>query len=129
MTMTRSSHRQLIACTMSLIAALLAGPRPAYAQFPGDLDALDAGMVGDYVFATTVQPDGKIILAGSFTSVLGQPRHYLARLNADGTLDAAFDPNPDVPVYSVALQADGKILVGGDFTSLQPNGAASPTTR
>ncbi len=27
------------------------------------------------------------------------------------------------------MQADGKVLLGGAFTTLQPNGAASPTTR
>ncbi len=29
----------------------------------------------------------------------------------------------------MAVQADGKVLLGGAFTTLQPNGAASPTTR
>jgi uncharacterized delta-60 repeat protein len=32
-------------------------------------------------------------------------------------------------VVSIAVQADGKLLIGGTFTTLQPNGAASPTTR
>ena len=47
-------------------------------------------------------------------------RNNIARLNSDGTLDAAFNPNANNLVTSVALQADGKILVGGDF-----NGANS----
>ncbi|MFN7155716.1 MAG: IPTL-CTERM sorting domain-containing protein, partial [Acidovorax sp.] len=49
----------------------------------------------------------------------GQMRNRIARLNADGTLDAGF--NPDVPnglVYSLAVQPDGKVLVGGAFTTL-----------
>ena len=46
------------------------------------------------------------------------PRNHIARLNRDGTLDAAFDPNADSIVYAIATQADGKILVGGSFTGI-----------
>ncbi len=67
-----------------------------------------------------VQPDGKIIVAGEFTSYNGTPASRLARLNADGTFDSTFaigegfwGPNHDVA--TIALQADGKILVGGMF--------------
>src|SRR5207244_13025909 len=47
-------------------------------------------------------------------------RDRIARLNADGTLDTAFNPNANGNVRSIAVQADGKILVAGDF-----NGANS----
>ncbi len=95
---------------------------------PGDLDSLDANVVGDNVFATMVQPDGKIILAGTFSSILGVSRNNIARLNSDGTLDTSFDPNTDGSVYGAALQNDGKVLLWGSFTSLQPNGAPTPIT-
>ena len=94
----------------------------------GSLDSLEIE-VGGTVFVTAVQPDGKTILAGNFGSVLGAPRNNIARLNADGTLDAVFDPNPNDTVRSVLIQADGKVLLGGDFTSLQPNGAAAASPR
>ncbi len=68
---------------------------------------------------TTLQPNG-----ASRTT-----RNRIARVNADGTLDASFDPNANSPVFSVAVQADGKVLLGGVFKRLQPNGAASSTTR
>ena len=55
--------------------------------------------------------------AANFTSVLGVTRNNIARLNTDGTLDTAFNPNANSIVYSIAVQADGKILVGGDFTA------------
>ena len=82
-----------------------------------------------------VQADGKVLLGGYFTTL--QPngaasattRNRIARVNADGTLDTGFDPNANDWVYSVAVQADGRVLLGGCFTTLQPNGAASPTTR
>ncbi|HBJ84802.1 MAG TPA: hypothetical protein DDZ88_13210 [Verrucomicrobiales bacterium] len=88
------------------------------AAAPGDLDSLNANVVGNFVLATVVQPDGKMIIAGFFTSVLGQPRNNIARLNTDGTLDTGFNPNANNTVYSVAMQADGQILLGGLFTSV-----------
>ncbi len=59
------------------------------------------------------QSDGKIIIAGRFTSVGGQPRSNIARLNADGTLDTTFaNSNITFSIRSLAIQSDGKILVG-----------------
>ncbi len=65
-----------------------------------------------------VQPDGKILVVGPFSQSYGQPRNFFVRLNADGTLDNDFNPNPDGQPYALALQADGKILLGGGFTQL-----------
>jgi len=79
---------------------------------------LDLNAIGSEVFATTIQADGKTLIGGNFTSILGVPRNHIARLNPDGTLDVAFDPNADDAVYAVATQADGKILVGGSFTGI-----------
>lgn len=70
------------------------------------------------VSATAVQPDGKILIGGTFRVVLGVRRNNLARLNTDGTLDSLFNPNPDTSISSIALQADGKILVGGNFSTI-----------
>jgi uncharacterized delta-60 repeat protein len=70
------------------------------------------------VYATAVQPDGKILIGGNFGSVLGVTRNRIARLNTDGTLDTNFNPNASYDVYSIAVQPDGKILAGGGFTSI-----------
>ena len=60
----------------------------------GRLDqTLNLSIVGNFVIATAVQPDGKILIGGIFTSVLGVTRNNIARLNTDGTLDTAFNPN------------------------------------
>ena len=69
---------------------------------------LNLSMVGSYVFSTAVQPDGKILIGGGFTEVLGVARNNMARLNTDGTLDTAFDPNADGIVHSIAVEPDGK---------------------
>ena len=83
------------------------------------LDGFDPN-ANDVVRVVVVQPDGKILIGGEFTTVLGVARNFIARLNSDGTLDTAFNPNANDSVYSIAPQADGKILVGGLF-----NGANS----
>ncbi len=71
------------------------------------------------VTSTAVQPDGKILIAGDFTAVGGQPRNRFARLHADGTLEslATFNPGQgaDAQIYAVAVQPDGKLLIAGQF--------------
>jgi uncharacterized delta-60 repeat protein len=81
-----------------------------------------AGGVYPFVHSLAVQADGKILVGGLFTTLGGQPRNHLARLNANGIVDSGFNPGAgggEYPsVYSLAVQADGKILVGGEFTTL-----------
>ena len=52
-------------------------------------------------------------MGGNFTSYNGEPRNYLARLNADGSLDATFDPGTALngPVNAIALQGATTINV------------------
>ena len=71
-----------------------------------------------YVYAIVVQPDGMVLIGGAFTSYNGTARHYIARLAANGTLDAGFKPGigGDRQILAMALQPDGKIIIGGDFT-------------
>ena len=65
-----------------------------------------------------LQPDGAMIVGGSFSNVNGQAATRLCRLNPDGGLDTNFVGTVGGTVWTVALQADGKILVGGGFTTL-----------
>ncbi|MDP4277411.1 MAG: delta-60 repeat domain-containing protein, partial [Bacteroidota bacterium] len=76
------------------------------------------------ILTTAIQSDGKIIIGGYFTSYNGTPRNHIARLNADGTLDNAFNPGTGEYSYilSIAIQSNGEIIIGGDFTSY--NGTA-----
>ena len=80
-------------------------------------DALSVN-ASDQVRAMAVQPDGKILIGGSFTNLGGQPRNFIGRLNPDGSLDPDFNPNADNSVNCFAVQPDGKILVGGYFQNL-----------
>ncbi len=68
------------------------------------------------VRAIVVQPDGKIVIGGSFLNVNGVGRGGVARLNADGSLDAGFMADgvgADAVVLAMALQPDGRIVNPG----------------
>jgi len=89
----------------------------------------------DDSYVVAVAPDGKIMVAGSTmdypNGVPGFPQAAIARLNADGTLDATFGTGGRVRMtfgpcstacnsvasrpFSFAFQPDGKILLGGVF--------------
>ena len=88
----------------------------------GSLDtSFDPG-ANDAIVSMAVQPDGKILVGGGFTTLGGgtgtTTRNRIGRLNADGSLDISFNPGANDVVDAMALQADGKILVGGVFTAL-----------
>ena len=63
-------------------------------------------------------PDGKILVGGGFTTLGGQARNRIGRLNADGTLDTTFNPGASDYVFSTAVQPDGRLVLGGFFTTL-----------
>jgi uncharacterized delta-60 repeat protein len=73
------------------------------------------------VRSAEVQPDGKIVLGGWFTSYKEVVQNYITRINADGTKDASFNTgtgfNANGYVNTIKLQSDGKILVGGYFST------------
>jgi uncharacterized delta-60 repeat protein len=105
----------------------IAAQRIARLNTNGSLDAGFSSSVGadGYSLSTTIyaialQPDGKILIGGNFTTYGGSARRNVARLNADGTLDTGFDPGTgtNTAINSMSLQPDGKVLVGGYFQNL-----------
>jgi uncharacterized delta-60 repeat protein len=67
-----------------------------------------------------VQPNGKILIGGTFTSIGGVSIVNIARLNTNGTLDTSFNPGTAADlgyVGALAIQDDGRILIGGSFFS------------
>ena len=75
------------------------------------------------VSAIAVQPDGRVLLAGSFTSISGVPRAGLARLNEDGSLDTSFLPgtgiittNSNAFISTLVVLPNRNIMVAGRFT-------------
>jgi uncharacterized delta-60 repeat protein len=101
----------------------------------GTLDTVFNPNPNGVVYAMIYQPNGQIVIGGSFTTV--QPngasspitRNHVARFNTDGSLDMGFNPNTDKTVLALGLQTNGQIVVGGGFATLQPNGSTTPTTR
>ncbi len=91
------------------------------------------------VNALARQPDGKVLLAGDFSTINGIARNRVARLHPDGSLDTSFAPaGPDGAVNDMLLQPDGRILLVGAFANvngvarnrivrLQPDGALDAT--
>lgn len=75
-----------------------------------------------WVETVAVEPGGKILVGGGFTSFNGVARRGLARLNTDGSLDTGFEPNltflDSVRITAIAVQPDGQILIGGLFTEV-----------
>lgn len=70
------------------------------------------------------QADGKVVIAGQFSSYNQIERRSLVRINTDGSMDTAFNQTNffvggttgSAPsITAVAIQSDGKIIVGGNF--------------
>jgi uncharacterized delta-60 repeat protein len=106
-----ATRLKVITVLVSLFVALFARSKTLGQSAFDGFDPMTNGSVD----AFAIEPDGKVLIGGSFTSVFGVPRNYIARLNADGTVDTAFNPNANSYVGAIALQSDGKILVGGSF--------------
>ena len=81
-------------------------------QDPTFLAAPNSG-ANDFIAALALQPDGKIIIGGNFTSFNGYNRYHIARLNSDGTVDTTFNPGlgANGTVWSVALDAAGRVII------------------
>ncbi len=89
--------------------------------FPdGTLDTTFTNSIfsGGTVYAMRMQPNGKLLVAGSFNTPF--PTHLnVARLNVDGSIDGTFtNSNPGGAVFALGLQSDGKVLIGGQFSSV-----------
>lgn len=70
------------------------------------------------VGAIVVQPDGKIVLGGAFTSFNGTPVGHIVRLLPDGAVDTTFHAGSGFngTLLDLEVQTDGKLLACGTFT-------------
>jgi uncharacterized delta-60 repeat protein len=72
------------------------------------------------LWSVALQPDGKVLIGGIFSSVNGGANPGIARLNTNGSLDSTFQPagftrNITSPIRAIAVQSDLKIVMGGNF--------------
>ncbi len=94
--------------------------------FDPDFQKWDQTLFNGHVDVVELQPNGKIVFAGRFTTINGVNYGRIGRLNADGTLDGTFNstaPGFNSGAVAMAVQPDGKIIVGGTFTTY--NGSAA----
>ena len=106
----------------SYLLAIAIFAHPVLAQDEVALSSAFAGGEGvnGQVLAIALQPDGKIVIGGLFSTVNGIVRNNIAHLNDDGTLDRTFAEGPalgiDGQVNAIAIQPNGGIIVGGTFS-------------
>jgi|GEM_PF-864457 len=106
-----------------IAVAFLIGSSLSFAQewkvdtsfnMPVLMDGFSSGGLSNFY----IQPDGKIIITGQFNTVNGVVKNRMARLNADGSLDASFDVGDGFMssiyhqpyVSKITFQPDGKII-------------------
>lgn len=98
-----------------------ATPRAGIArlEWDGRLDpSFDPGVgANGAITLLALQQDGKVLIAGDFTTINGTARNRIARLNANGALDSSFNPGrgPDDIINVLLLDAGGKAVLGGKF--------------
>jgi uncharacterized delta-60 repeat protein len=86
-------------------------------------DQLAQGVNGQ-VNALAIQPEGGIIVGGTFTQAGQFETLNLARYDAEGSVDQTFggadaaERGANGNVYALAVQPDGKIVVGGNFNAI-----------
>jgi uncharacterized delta-60 repeat protein len=85
------------------------------ASAQAELDGF-APAVNGPVTSVAAQADGKVVIGGMFTEVNGVAQPYLARLNADGSIDTSFTPaaGPAQFVNRVAISQSRIFVSGGD---------------
>jgi uncharacterized delta-60 repeat protein len=113
---------KVIAAGRFTFANNIARNRIARFNFDGSLDTtFDPGTGADgEITAAVLQPDGRIVVAGRFTSFNGFTHNRVCRLHADGSVDQFFGLGNgiDNAALSLALQNDGRIIVGGQFSQV-----------
>ncbi len=91
--------------------------------------------VNGIVYAVAADGSGGWYVGGRFTQVGNLPRHNIAHVLADGSVDASWNPNADGWVFALAV-GNGKVFAGGRFTqiggqarnriaALEPNGTGA----
>lgn len=76
--------------------------------------------VNGYIMTTVLQPDGKLIIGGSFSQYEGKTVPSLIRLKADGSLDETFTAGSNLngDVSSVRIMPGNQLLVTGGFSQI-----------
>jgi uncharacterized delta-60 repeat protein len=99
-------------------------PRAGLARFSptGEVDPNLKALFnpGASLKAVAPLPDGRIVVAGSFSTVDGAPRGGLAAFMPDGSLDSSFGVATSIngPVARLVPRKIGGVFIAGSFTSV-----------
>jgi uncharacterized delta-60 repeat protein len=90
--------------------------------------SLDTGFLDNQIWGTgtprvraiTTLANGKILIAGSFTSYNGVAVFNMTRLNSDGTRDTTWPAGhaggANGAIHAILIDANGDVFIGGEFT-------------
>ncbi len=132
------STRDFTVQLSNVVNGVTADPATATASIrrPGNLVPVDPRfMVNAGVSDMDLQPDGKLLMGGTFTLAgsdngisIVHPAGRFARFHPDGRRDHSFNavPGANGTVDSLCVQPDGKVLVGGHFTNIHDASPARP---
>ena len=85
----------------------------------GALNNTSAGII----YSISLQADGKILIAGGFTSYNGINRGSLARITPTGANDAGFVPPSNLyPISFVQSLSDGRVIIAGGIQNYGGSG-------
>ncbi len=98
--------------------------RPGIARLneDGSLDtSFDPGQGANGVVRDiAIRPDGKILIAGDFTTYAGSTSNRIALVNPNGVPETSFNAaGVDAPIFAMELDGSGNIVIGGQFTHCQ----------
>ena len=110
-----------------LCVVCVAGIRVSESRALVSLDQVFSPVFGTPGAVTAIAPlsNGRIVAAGTFTTINGVPRIGIAVINADGMVDPSFTPPPEIDITAVdalAVDAGGRILVGGTLSHYSTEG-------
>ncbi|MEZ4756381.1 MAG: T9SS type A sorting domain-containing protein [Flavobacteriales bacterium] len=106
-----------------------AHPRLVRLNSDGTVDAtfaIGSGAGAGAVTSIAVRPDGRILVAGSFTSFGGSSAGRIVQLLPNGARDTTFNTGTGAnsDIYSISLDQQGRLVVGGVFSTF--NGQSGP---
>ena len=113
------SFTRLLSPSVFCAVLLLLFSAVVNAQTPAPLATPDLKLYTNGTVNASVRlADGSVIFGGSFSRVNGVERHNLARLNAEGSLDANWSPSSSYPVKAVVADGKGNVYIGGNSLSV-----------
>jgi len=78
-----------------------------------NVGSTSTGGFNNPVNSVVIQPDGKVLIAGTFTTYKNVACKNIIRVSSTATTDATFTPDfTPSTINCMALQSDGKVLIG-----------------